>query len=114
MTNTSHNAAYFFESASSSLPSPTFMRQFSSSTIWPGCTSTPSTQSFTSGTSTPSSSDSRAATGASESASLHTPSFGRPRCEVTMTAAPFCSASFNVGNDAVMRCSEVMLSLIHI
>ena len=43
ITNTSHSAAYFFDRASSSLPSPTFMRQFSSRTIWPGCTSTPST-----------------------------------------------------------------------
>src|SRR5690606_12583682 len=111
MTNTSHSAAYFFASASSSLPSPTFMRQFSSSTTWPGLTSTPSTQSFTSGTSTPSSSDRRAATGASESASLHWPSLGRPRCEVTITAAPFSSASLSVGTEAVMRCSEVMRPL---
>ena len=42
ITNTSHSAAYCFDSASSSLPSPTFIRQFSSSTSWPGCTSTPS------------------------------------------------------------------------
>ncbi|MCY1455762.1 hypothetical protein D9M71_729200 [compost metagenome] len=27
---------------------------------------------------------------------------------MTITAAPFSSASFNVGSDAVMRCSEVM------
>ena len=108
ITSTSHRAAYFFERASSSLPSPTFMRQFSSSTSWPGCTSTPSTQSRTSGTSRPSSADSRCATGASESASLHTPSFGRPRCEVTITAAPCSSARLSVGSEAVMRCSEVM------
>ena len=42
ITNTSHSAAYLRESASSSAFSPTFMRQFSSSTNWPGCTSTPS------------------------------------------------------------------------
>ena len=42
MTNTSHNAAYRFDRASSSVFSPTFMRQFSNSTSWPGCTSTPS------------------------------------------------------------------------
>ena len=108
MTNTSHSAAYFFDSASSSLFSPTFMRQFSSSTTWPAATSTPSTQSRSSGTSTPSSSDRRLATGASESVPLHTPSFGRPRCEVTMTAAPFSRASLMVGSEAVMRCSEVI------
>ena len=108
MTNTSQSAAYFFESASSSLPSPTFMRQFSSSTSWPGLTSTPSIQSRISGTSRPSSSPMRLATGASESSSLHCPSFGRPRCEVTMTAAPFSSASRSVGSAARMRVSDVM------
>ena len=108
MTNTSHSAAYCFASVSSSAFSPTFMRQFSSSTSWPGCTSTPSTQSLTSGTSMPSNSDRRRATGASESTSLHTPSFGRPRCDITITAAPFSRASFSVGRAAVMRCSEVM------
>ena len=42
ITNTSHSAAYCFDKVSSSLPSPTFMRQFSSSTSLPGATSTPS------------------------------------------------------------------------
>ena len=42
ITNTSHSAAYCFDNASSSLPSPRFMRQFSSNTSWPGRTSTPS------------------------------------------------------------------------
>ena len=41
-----------------------------------------------SGTGRPSSSPSRCATGASESAALNRPSLGRPRCEVTITAPP--------------------------
>ena len=109
ITNTSHSAAYFFASAGSSLPSPTFIRQFSSSTISPGATSTPSTQSRISGTGRPRSSDRRWATGASESASENTPSFGRPKCEVTITAAPFSSARRRVGSAARRRCSEVTL-----
>ena len=69
--------------------SPTFMRQFSSSTTWPGATSTPSSQSRTSGTSRPSSSarrcgDRRQRVGLGS----NSPSFGRPRCDVTITAAP--------------------------
>jgi hypothetical protein len=49
---------------------------------------TPSTQLATSGTSRPSSSARRLATGASESSGLNSPSVGRPRWLVTMTAAP--------------------------
>ncbi len=51
---------------------------------------------------------SRCATGASESASDQTPSFGRPRCEVTITAAPRASASRMPGTDARMRESSVI------
>ena len=109
MTNTSQSVAYLRDKSSSSLASPTFMRQFSSRLIEPGAASTPSTQSRISGTSRPSNSARRLATGAKVSASLHTPSLGRPRCEVTSTVAPFSRASFSVGNDAVMRCSEVIL-----
>src|SRR6185369_11267267 len=89
--------------------SPLLTRQFSSSTTWPGCTSTPSTQLRTSGTLRPSSSVRRAATGASESSGLNSPSLGRPRCEVTITAAPACSAIWIQGTEARMRVSSVML-----
>ncbi len=54
-------------SSSASFFSPLLKRTFSSSTASPGATVTPSSQSLTSGTLRPSSSDSRAATGASES-----------------------------------------------
>ena len=57
-----------------------------------GATSTPSTQSCFSSTGWPSSSDRRAATGASVSSGLNSPSVGRPRCDVTITAAPASSA----------------------
>ena len=36
------------------------------------------------------------------------PSFGRPRCDVTITAAPCSSARRIVGSAAVMRCSDVI------
>jgi hypothetical protein len=73
-----------------------------------GATSTPSTQFATSFTSRPSSSDRRAATGASESSGLNSPSVGRPRWEVTITAAPACRASSMQGTEARMRVSSVM------
>ncbi|MNR29745.1 hypothetical protein D3C85_1471520 [compost metagenome] len=56
----------------------------------------------------PSSSDRRWPTLASESASVRTPSFGRPRWEVTITAAPASSASRMPGTEARMRVSSVM------
>jgi hypothetical protein len=102
-------AAIFFASASSFFFSPLLTRQFSSSTTSPGFTSTPSTQLALSGTSRPSSSPNRAATGASESAGLNSPSVGRPRCEVTITAAPASSAMRMHGTDARMRVSSVIL-----
>src|SRR3989344_3050478 len=57
----SHSAAILRARSSLFFFSPTFRRQFSSSTTWPGATVTPSTQFETSGTSRPSSSASRAA-----------------------------------------------------
>src|SRR5699024_233275 len=72
---------------------------------------TPSTQSRTSGTSVSSSNDSRLATGASENSSLHSPSTGRPRCAVPITAAPCPSACLSVGSEANMRGSEVVRPL---
>ena len=42
ITNTSHSAAYFCASSSAFFFSPLLKRTFSNSTIWPGCTSTPS------------------------------------------------------------------------
>ena len=55
----------------------------------------------------PNGSDRRAATGASESASLHAPS-GRRGARATITAAPFPAPAEMVGKAAAMRCSEVM------
>ena len=51
---------------------------------------------------------SRCATGASESAGENSPSVGRPRCDVTITAAPRASASRMPGTEARMRVSSVM------
>ena len=56
----------------------------------------------------PSSAARRAATGAEESSGLSSPSVGRPRCEVTMTAAPAASAISIAGTEARMRVSSVM------
>ena len=72
------------------------------------CQAPPSTQSLTSGTGRPRSSDSRRAIGASESFSLHCPSVGRPRCEVTMMAPPRAAASSIPGTDALILESSVM------
>src|SRR4051794_28218129 len=60
------------------------------------------------GTGMPRSSPSRLATGASESSGSSVPSVGRPRCEVTMTAAPLSSACWIPGTEARMRVSSVM------
>ena len=105
----SHRAAIFLASSSLFFFSPLLTRQFSSSTSWPGCTSTPSTQLATTGTSRPSSSPRRLATGARESSGLKSPSVGRPRWLVTMTAAPASSAIWMQGTLARMRVSSVML-----
>ncbi|MCY1367834.1 hypothetical protein D9M69_547840 [compost metagenome] len=83
-------------------------RQFSSSTTWPGATSTPSTQFCTSLTGLPSSSDRRVAIGASESSGLNSPSVGRPRWEVTITAAPAARQASIAGTEARMRVSSVI------
>ena len=40
---------------------------------------------------------------------LNSPSVGRPRCEVTITAAPASSACWIAGTEARMRVSSVML-----
>ena len=108
-TYTSHNAAIFFASASSFFFSPLLKRQFSSITTWPGLTSTPVTQSRINGTGVLSNSLSRCATGSRESAALNSPSVGRPRCDVTITAAPAVSAAWMAGTDARMRVSSVIL-----
>lgn len=108
LTYTSHSAAILRDKPSSSFFSPTLPRQFSSSTTSPGSTETPSTQSGTRRTCMPSSSDRRCATGASESASVSAPSLGRPRCEVTMTAAPASNARRMPGTEARMRVSSLM------
>src|SRR6218665_1480591 len=104
----SHRAASLRASSSLFFFSPLLTRQFSSSTNWPGLTSTPSTQLATTGTSKPSSSPMRRATGFSESSGLNSPSVGRPRCEVTITAAPACRASLMAGMEARMRVSSVI------
>jgi hypothetical protein len=113
LTYTSQSFAIFCASSSLSFFSPLFMRQFSSSTTLPGasalCHAPPATQSRTSGTGLPSNSDIRVAMGASESSAFHSPSVGRPRCDVTITAAPRSSASRMAGTDARMRVSSVML-----
>ena len=108
-TYTSASRAIFCASSSEFFFSPLLTRQFSSSTNWPGWTCTPSTQFATSGTSRPSSSPRRFATGASESSGLNSPSVGRPRCDVTITAAPASSAMRIAGTEARMRVSSVML-----
>ena len=107
----SHSAAILRLSSSLFFFSPLLTRQFSSSTTWPGFTSTPSTQFDTSGTGRPSNSARRTATGASESSGLNAPSVGRPRCEVTITAAPASSAKRMAGTLARMRVSSVMRPL---
>src|SRR5690606_3745283 len=56
----------------------------------------------------PSSCDKRWPTRASESASVSTPSVGRPRWEVTMTAAPLSSARRMPGTEARMRVSSLI------
>ena len=108
LTYTSHKAAIFCARSSSFFFSPTLPRQFSSSTTLPGAISTPSTQLVLSGTTRPNNSLMRFAIGASESSGFNSPSVGRPRCEVTITAAPFSSANLIAGIEARMRVSSVM------
>src|ERR1035437_966720 len=105
----SHSAAMRLARASSFFFSPLLKRQFSSSTTLPGSTSTPSSQSRTSGTSTPSRPDRCRATGASDSDSLNSPSFGRPKCEASITRAPAPSAWRMPASAARMRVSSVIL-----
>ena len=50
----------------------------------------------------------RRATGASESSGLNSPSVGRPRCEVTITAAPAFRAISIAGMEARTRVSSVI------
>ena len=106
---TSQSAAIFFESASSFFFSPLLQRQFSKSTTSPGATlKPPSTQFAMRRTFWPRSSDKRFAIGASESSGFNSPSVGRPRCDVTMTAAPAFTANAMPGTDARMRVSSVI------
>ena len=104
----SQSLAIFRASSGLFFFSPLLTRQFSSSTTWPGATATPSTQFAMSGTSRPSSSDRRLATGASESSGLNSPSVGRPRWLVTITAAPAFSAISMAGTEARTRVSSVI------
>ena len=87
--------------------SPLRKRTFSSSTHWPGV-ALASAGSLTRGTSRPSSSPRRAATGLSENCSSYWPSVGRPRCESTITPAPLSRAIPMVGRAARMRLSLVI------
>src|SRR5690606_25686753 len=109
ITNTSQSAASRLPSAGSSFFSPGSKRTFSQRTRSPGATSTPSSQLVTSGTLRPRSSPSASATGASENAGSRSPSFGLPRCDITMTRAPASSACFSVGTAASRRAVLVTL-----
>ena len=79
--------------------SPLLTRQFSSSTTSPGCdvdaVDPVGTQRHRRGRAAR---PGAAATGASESSGLNSPSVGRPRCEVTITAAPASSAMLDAGH----------------
>ncbi|EWS62724.1 hypothetical protein Y695_04044 [Hydrogenophaga sp. T4] len=109
-TKMSHKAPSFWASSGLFFFSPLFRRQFSSITTSPGATEkSPSTQLATTRMLRPMSWPMRAATGVNESAGLNSPSVGRPRCEVTMTAAPASSAIWMAGMLARMRVSSVML-----
>src|SRR2546425_2092235 len=106
-TSTSTNAGSFFSSSA-------WTRMFSRRTRSPGLsarsaafTSGP-TESGRSGTSRPSSSLSRFATGASES--FGSRRVGRPRCETRPIAAPPFSSARMVGSAARMRVSSATLS----
>ncbi len=110
-TYTSHKAAICFESSSLFFFSPTLQRQFSKSTTSPGFRSTPSTQFCTSFTSRPIKLDRRSATGARLSPGLICPSIGRPKCDVTITAAPASRANCMAGTEARIRVSSVISPL---
>ena len=89
-------------------------RRFSSSMHCPSCRFAASAlalspiTSAAMGTSMPSSSDRRAATGFKEYFILNSP-FGRPRCEHRMSFAPWPSRYLMVGRDSTIRLSSVML-----
>ena len=108
-TYTSHNAAIFLDNVGSFFFSPLLTRQFSSNTTCPGATATPSTQFCTKVTGIPINSVKRLAIGASESSGLSVPSVGRPKCDVTITAAPASSARRIPGTEARIRVSSVIL-----
>src|SRR4051794_38381765 len=101
-------------SASSLLVSPALNRRFSSNATSPSAR--PSTVdralsptvSSAKATGAPSSSDSRAATGAREYLASGAP-FGRPRCAQTTTRAPASRSRWIVGTDARIRPSSVMV-----
>ena len=107
MTKTSHKSAMRFANPSSQSFSPCRKRTFSSSTSSPGATSTPSIQSLINRTSRPSSFDSVSATGCNENSAVGSPSVGRPRCDMTITAAFPSNACCNVGKAARIRASLV-------
>src|SRR5574343_790104 len=106
----SHSLAIFWASSSLFFFSPLLTRQFSSRTTSPGLTSKPpSTQSVISRTGCLSSWPRRTATGIRLSSGVSSPSVGRPRWEVTITAAPFSRQYLIDGSEARMRVSSVML-----
>src|SRR5690606_26270945 len=92
-------------SSGSSFFSPLLKRTFSHITAWPGCADTPSSQSRITGTLRPSSSESRLATGTSDSSGSNLPSSGRPRWDIRMTRALASRAAWMVGSAARMRAS---------
>ena len=106
MTKISHSAAYRCPSASEFCFSPELKRTFSSRRICP-CWGTADSQSVTNLTSTSKSSLNRWATGASEKRSSQVPSSGRPKWDISMTAAPDVSACRMVGSVASRRASLV-------
>ena len=105
ITNRSHRLARSWARPLSFAPSPGSKRTFSSKTTAPGDTSTPPRQSRTTGTAQPSACARCAATGDSDSAGSNSPSFGRPRCDMTITAAPRSMQVRIVGKAATIRAS---------
>ena len=109
MTNTSQSAAIRFASAGSSFFSPFRNRTFSSKATSPGAAVAPSGSPSMNRTGRSSRPASALATGASDSAGSRSPSFGRPRCDITSTRAPCPIAWRSVGRAARRRASLVTL-----
>src|SRR5688572_3719158 len=107
ITNTSQSAAMRAASAGSSFFSPFRKRTFSSSTTSPGAAEAASSSPSCSRTGLPRIPERALATGASERAGSRSPSFGRPRCDITSTRAPLSAAARIVGAAARSRASLV-------